>query len=149
MSHDVHQSLPGQAVDRATHFEIERFLIREARALDEERYHEWLDDMLAKDVIYQLPTQEVRYRRDRKTIGNAQTTYLYNDNYEVLAMRVARFDTGFLWAEDPPMRIRRYITNIDAQWAVAVEARETTQACTAGAETDSEKPMGNGGFLLG
>ncbi|RLA44714.1 MAG: PAH dioxygenase [Gammaproteobacteria bacterium] len=117
MNSEEHSALSGQPVDQATHFEIERFLVREARALDEERYHDWLDNMVAKDVIYQLPTQEVRYRRDRKTIGNAQTTYLYNDNYDVLAMRVARFDTGFLWAEDPPMRIRRYITNIDAQWA--------------------------------
>jgi len=117
MSNEDHTALSGQPVDQATHFEIERFLVREARALDEERYHDWLDNMLSKDIVYQLPTQEVRYRRDKKTIGNSQTTYLYNDNYELLAMRVARFDTGLIWAEDPPTRIRRYITNIDAQWA--------------------------------
>ncbi|PCH84538.1 MAG: PAH dioxygenase [Piscirickettsiaceae bacterium] len=111
------QQVEGRAVDHLTHFEIERFLIGEARALDEERYHEWLDKMITKDIIYQLPTEEVRYRRDKKVIGTAQTTYLYNDSYEVLAMRVARFDTGFLWAEDPPIRIRRYITNIDAMWS--------------------------------
>ena len=117
MNVDMDQQSTNQGVDPSTHFEVERFLTREARALDEERYHEWLDQMLTGDVSYQLPTEEVRYRRDKKVIGTAQTTYLYNDNHDVLSMRVARFDTGFLWAEDPPVRIRRYISNIDAMWS--------------------------------
>jgi len=117
MGADNNQIVAGQYVDHNTHFEINQFLTREARALDEERYHEWLEKMVAEDVIYQLPTEEVRYRRDKKVIGTSQTTYLYNDNYDVLGMRVARFDTGLLWAEDPPVRIRRYITNVDAQWS--------------------------------
>lgn len=117
MSFENNQTVANQAVDHTTHFEVTQFLTREARALDEERYHEWLDQMLTEDIIYQLPTEEVRYRRDKKVIGTSQTTYLYNDNFAVLGMRVARFDTGFLWAEDPPVRIRRYITNVDAQWA--------------------------------
>jgi ethylbenzene dioxygenase beta subunit len=117
MSVKVQQQAAGDVVDHITHFEVASFLTREARALDEERYHEWLDQMLTQDIVYQLPTEEVRYRRDKKVIGTAQTTYLYNDNHAVLSMRVARFDTGFLWAEDPPVRIRRYISNVDAMWA--------------------------------
>lgn len=117
MSSDNNQKISGQPVDHITHFEVTQFLTREARALDEERYHEWLEKMITEDIIYQLPTEEVRYRRDKKVIGTAQTTYIYNDNHAVLSMRVARFDTGFLWAEDPPIRIRRYITNVDAEWS--------------------------------
>ncbi|MGB0238795.1 MAG: aromatic-ring-hydroxylating dioxygenase subunit beta [Cycloclasticus sp.] len=107
----------GQSVDQSTHFEVERFLVKEARALDEERYHDWLDNMLTKDIVYQLPTQEVRYRRDTKVLGNSQTTYLYNDNYGMLSMRVARLDTGIVWAEDPRVRNRRIISNIDVEWS--------------------------------
>lgn len=117
MSAEINQHVAGKALNHIIHFEVAQFLTREARALDEERYHEWLDEMITKDISYRLPTEEVRYRRDKKVIGTAQTTYLYNDSYEVLCMRVARFDTGFLWAEDPPIRIRRYITNVDAAWA--------------------------------
>ena len=67
----------GQSVDQSTHFEVERFLVKEARALDEERFNDWLHQMLTKDITYQLPTQEVRYRKDTKVLGNSQTTYLY------------------------------------------------------------------------
>jgi len=95
----------GQSVDQSTHFEVERFLVQEARALDEERFADWLGGMLTKDIIYQLPTQEVRYRKDKKVLGNSQTTYLYNDNF------------GIVWAEDPRVRNRRIISNIDAHWA--------------------------------
>ena len=58
----------GKPVDQQTHFEIERFLTREARLLDQERLHEWLA-LLAPDIRYQLPVQEVRYRNDTKPIG--------------------------------------------------------------------------------
>ena len=107
----------GQSVDQSTHFEIERFLVKEARALDEERFHDWLNNMLTQDVMYQLPIQEVRQRRDNKVLGNSQTTYIYNDNFGMLSMRVARLDTGIVWAEDPKVRNRRIVTNIDAEWA--------------------------------
>jgi len=107
----------GQSVDQSTHFEVERFLVQEARALDEERFHDWLDNMLTKDISYQLPTQEVRYRRDKKVLGNSQTTYLYNDDFGMLSMRVGRLDTGIVWAEDPRVRNRRIISNIDAHWS--------------------------------
>ncbi|AFT67015.1 MULTISPECIES: 3-phenylpropionate/cinnamic acid dioxygenase subunit beta [Cycloclasticus] len=109
----------GQSVDQSTHFEVERFLVQEARALDEERFDDWLGNMLCKDISYQLPTQEVRYRRDNKVLGNSQTTYLYNDDYGMLSMRVARMATGIVWAEDPRVRNRRIISNIDAQWSEA------------------------------
>lgn len=107
----------GQSVDQTTHFEVERFLVKEARALDEERFGEWLGGMLTKDILYQLPTEEVRYRRDKKVLGNSQTSYLFNDNVDMLGARVARLDTGLVWAEDPRVRNRRIISNIDAEWA--------------------------------
>jgi len=116
MSKDNNQQA-GQSVDQSTHFEVERFLVKEVRALDEERYHDWLGGMLTKDIIYQLPTQEVRYRKDKKVLGNSQTTYLYNDNIDMLGARIARLSTGIVWAEDPRVRNRRIISNIDAEWA--------------------------------
>ena len=107
----------GQNVDQSTHFGIERFLVQEARALDEERYHDWLDNMITQDIMYQLPVEEVRQRRDKKVLGNSQTTYIYNDNFGMLSMRIARLDTGIVWAEDPKVRNRRIVTNIDAEWS--------------------------------
>ena len=106
----------GEPVDQQTHFEIERFLTREARLLDQERLHEWLA-LLAPDIRYQLPVQEVRYRNDTKPIGTGTGTYIYDDDYALLEMRVKRMDTGLVWFEDPKTASRRLITNIDAEWS--------------------------------
>ena len=106
----------GQPVDQQTHFEVERFLIREARLLDQERLHEWLA-LLAPDIRYQLPVQEVRYRKDTKPIGSATGTYIYDDDYRLLEMRVKRMDTNMVWFEDPKTSNRRLIANIDAEWS--------------------------------
>jgi len=106
----------GQPVDQQTHFEIERFMVREARLLDQDRLHEWLE-LLAPDIRYQLPVQEVRYRKDTGPIGSATGTYIFDDDYKLLEMRVNRMDTNLVWFEDPKTSSRRLITNIDAEWS--------------------------------
>ncbi len=108
--------LAGQPVDRDTHFDIERFLVREARLLDQERFHDWLA-LLTPDIRYLLPVQEVRYRKDHKPIGTATGTNIYDEDYSLLEMRVKRMDTGLVWFEDPKSSARRLITNIDAEWS--------------------------------
>jgi ethylbenzene dioxygenase subunit beta len=105
-------------VDRDTLHGIERFLIREARALDEERFHDWLA-MLAPDIRYLLPIREVRYRKDTAPIGTATGTNIYDEDYAQLEMRIRRLDTGLVWFEDPRNSVRRVIANIDAVWADA------------------------------
>ena len=121
-SASVQQQNPraGEPVDRDTHFAVERFLIREARLLDQGRLHEWLA-MLTPDVRYRLPVQEVRYRKDQKPIGSATGTNVYDDDYRLLEMRVKRMDTGLVWFEDPKSVARRLITNIDAEWSARAD----------------------------
>ena len=103
-------------VDRDTHFDVERFLTREARLLDQERFHEWLE-MLAPDVRYVLPVREVRYRSDQKPIGTGTGANIYDASWRDLELRVKRLDTGQVWFEDPGNYARRLITNIDAEWS--------------------------------
>jgi 3-phenylpropionate/cinnamic acid dioxygenase small subunit len=94
---------------------VQAFLFREARTLDEERFGDWLQ-MLAPDIHYWLPIRENRFRKDRRpqpTPDNAAS--VYNDKLEDLEHRVARFDSGMAWIEDPPARVRRLVTNIEAE----------------------------------
>ena len=103
-------------VDRDTMYEIERFAYREARLLDDEGYRQWLGSMVAKDVLYQMPVREMRYREDSKTVGSNPGAAAFNDNYDMLSMRISRLETGLVWMEDPRNFLRRYISNIDAEW---------------------------------
>lgn len=104
---------------------VEQFLYREARLLDERRFHEWLD-LLTDDVRYWMATRANRYRRESKSIaildparhvaddpeGGDELAVLDEDKAS-LAGRVARLDTGMAWAEDPPSRTRHFIANIE------------------------------------
>ena len=45
----------------------------------------------------------------------ADAASVYNDDRTDLDHRVQRFESGLAWNEDPPARVRRMVTNIDAE----------------------------------
>src|SRR5262249_49290234 len=107
--------------------EIEQFLYREARLLDERRFHEWLD-LFTDDVRYWMTSRPNRYPKSSKALAILDPAR-YNENdlaaedelaildesKETLTARVARLGTGMAWAEDPPSRTRHMITNIEVE----------------------------------
>ena len=107
--------------------EIERFLYRELRLLDERRFHEWLE-LLAGDIRYWMVARSNRYPRSSKAIaildpsryveedvGGDDELAILDETRETLAARVARLDTGMAWAEDPPSRTRHFLGNIEVE----------------------------------
>ncbi len=48
--------------------EIEQFLYREARLLDDRKLHDWLD-MLTDDIRYWMPVRSNRYPANSKAIS--------------------------------------------------------------------------------
>jgi 3-phenylpropionate/cinnamic acid dioxygenase small subunit len=105
--------------------EVEQFLYREARLLDERRFHEWLE-LFTDDVRYWMGARTNRYPRTSKAIAILSPNRYVEDDHtredelsildetkETLAGRVARLDTGMAWAEDPPSRTRHFIANIE------------------------------------
>jgi|GEM_PF-359653 len=99
-------------------FEIERHLIREARLLDEERIRYWYENYLTEDIVYSMPINVSRYRREqtRPLPGTNPGAGAFMDNYELIGMRITRLETGLVWMEDPQNAIRRFLTNIDAEY---------------------------------
>lgn len=92
--------------------EVLNFLYREAELLDEGRYREWLD-LLAEDVVYRVPVRVTRERPAEGGYGGLAQGMLHMDEDRTsLEMRVARLETGFAWAEDPPSRLRHFVTNV-------------------------------------
>jgi len=111
--------------------EVEQFLYREARLLDERRFAEWLA-LLTDDIHYWVGARSNRYPRRSKAISildperyveddltRPDELALLDETKETLAARVARLDSGMAWAEDPPSRTRHIITNIEIEPSVS------------------------------
>jgi 3-phenylpropionate/cinnamic acid dioxygenase small subunit len=107
--------------------EIEQFLYREARLLDERRFPEWLE-LFTEDVRYWMASRPNRYPKSSKAIAILDPYRYVEDDLaaenelaildetkETLIARVARLGTGMAWAEDPPSRTRHLITNVEVE----------------------------------
>lgn len=95
------------------HHEIEQFLYREARLLDSEMLREWLDTIVSPDIRYQMVMREERFRKDKSPV-EAREVMPYDDDHAALDLRVKQFETGLQTMMDPPQRMRRVVTNIEA-----------------------------------
>jgi 3-phenylpropionate/cinnamic acid dioxygenase small subunit len=104
---------------------VEQFLYREARLLDEGRFHEWLG-LFTDDIRYWMSARSNRYPKSSRAIAVLAADHcpdndpdmveelgLFDETISTLTARVARLDTGMAWAEDPPSRTRHLITNVE------------------------------------
>lgn len=81
----------------------------EAELLDDNKMREWLD-LLHPDIDYRLP---IRITRERpKGPGFSDEGYHMYEDYESLTTRVERLYGEYAWAEDPPSRTRRFVSNV-------------------------------------
>ena len=91
------------------HLEAHRWLVDEAYLLDDQDYDAWMS-RIAEDIHYLMPV------RVTTALGAGYSTspgmaHLDENRYS-LSRRVARFATEHAWTEDPPSRLRHYITNV-------------------------------------
>jgi len=107
--------------------EIEQFLYREARLLDDRRFHDWLT-LFTDDIRYWMASRSNRYPKSSKAISILDPERYVEDDVTAedelaildedkttLTARVARLDTGMAWAEDPPSRTRHFVANIEVE----------------------------------
>ena len=84
-------------------------LYDEAAALDERRIDDWTA-MLCEDLIYQAPVRMTRTGKTRD-MDVMRTMFHFDENYGSILMRTGRLQKS-AWAEDPPSRCRRFVTNV-------------------------------------
>jgi 3-phenylpropionate/cinnamic acid dioxygenase small subunit len=94
---------------------IRHFLFHEARLADECDYRAWLNLWVTADVRYWVAPRE-------DTNPRYEVSYVYDDR-ERLEQRVARWESGFAWAQDPPTNTNRIVGNIEV---VAADAHLLT-----------------------
>jgi 3-phenylpropionate/cinnamic acid dioxygenase small subunit len=105
--------------------ELERscaqFLYREAELLDEADYTGWIDTCLSKELEYLIPIRTTRERAAGISEFSHEAFHM-RDTYASMRVRVDRLLTEHAWAEDPPSRTRRLVTNVRVREPVAGEA---------------------------
>jgi 3-phenylpropionate/cinnamic acid dioxygenase small subunit len=111
---DVQRAEGGAPFDVAA---CERFLICEARLLDEARFDEWLA-LFAADAWYWVPSQP-----DQKS--PCDTISLIYDDRRLLETRVRRLSSPRIYSQEPRSRTSRIVANVTIE-----EAAADGQACT-------------------
>jgi 3-phenylpropionate/cinnamic acid dioxygenase small subunit len=85
--------------------ELADFVLREARALDERRFADWLA-LFAHDGIYWVPTGAEQH-------SPQEALSLFYETRALLAMRVARLERPDMHAQTPPSRTLHHVGAIE------------------------------------
>lgn len=91
------------------HLEAHHWQVEEAYLLDAQRYEDWLA-LLAEDIHYLMPVRVTTALA--AGYDSAPKMAHFDENKYSLSRRVARFLTEHAWTEDPPSRLRHYVTNV-------------------------------------
>lgn len=87
--------------------QVENFLYREARLMDEHAYDEWLS-LWAEDALYWVPCND-------DDIDPQRHVSIIYDNRPRLEDRIDRLKSGAAYAQDPKSRLRRVVSNVEVE----------------------------------
>ncbi|MDB5869644.1 MAG: ring hydroxylating beta subunit [Polaromonas sp.] len=90
--------------------QVLEFLYEEACMLDEIRLKDW-SATLAEDLVYGAPLRQTRPMA-HQAASVIRTMQHYHDDYRSIMGRIMRLTGKSAWAEDPPSRTRRLVTNV-------------------------------------
>ncbi|MGH3383121.1 MAG: 3-phenylpropionate/cinnamic acid dioxygenase subunit beta [Nocardioidaceae bacterium] len=91
------------------HLLAHQWVVDEAYLLDQQDYESWLD-LLTEDIHYYMPIKVTTALG--AGFDTAPGMAHFDENKYSLSRRVARFATEHAWTEDPPSRLRHFVTNI-------------------------------------
>jgi phthalate 3,4-dioxygenase subunit beta len=109
----MRKPLPSLPFDDVRHLQAHQFLVDEAYLLDAQHYDAWLAT-LTDDIRYIMPVRVTTARGagfDTSPERGPGMAHFDEDKYS-LSQRVARFATEHAWTEDPPSRLRHFVTNV-------------------------------------
>jgi benzoate/toluate 1,2-dioxygenase beta subunit len=87
--------------------ECERFLVHEARLLDDGRFDEWLQ-LFTDDACYWVPSTPAQ-------ASPRETVSLIYDDRRLLETRVRRLASPRLYSQEPRSRTSRMVTNVSIE----------------------------------
>jgi 3-phenylpropionate/cinnamic acid dioxygenase small subunit len=97
-------------VGEPLYFEIVEWIEDEASRLDDNQLMEWFG-LMTMDLSYRMPVRLTKERADGSEFSD--TMFHFDEDIMSLGTKVTRLaKTQTAWAEKPPSRTRRFVTNI-------------------------------------
>lgn len=90
-------------------YTFEQWLYHEAKRLDEIDFDGWFQ-LLHSDIRYQMPVRVNKEGIERPDYSTEM--YAFHDDIHTLRIRLDRLKTEYAWAEIPPSRTRRFVSNV-------------------------------------
>jgi 3-phenylpropionate/cinnamic acid dioxygenase small subunit len=90
-------------------YEFEQWLYEEAQLLDNIDFDGWFS-LMHSTLIYQMPVRVNKEGTERPDYSTEM--FSFNDDIELLKIRLDRLKTDYAWAEIPPSRTRRFVSNV-------------------------------------
>jgi len=94
--------------------DVEQFLYKEARLLDERRLDEWLD-LLAEELYYWMPMRRnIKFGDwDLEFTSGATEINWFDEGKDILPGRIRQINTGVHWPDEPVSRFEHLISNVE------------------------------------
>jgi len=102
--------------------DVEQFLYKEARLLDERKLDEWLT-LLAEDLDYWMPMRRnIKFGDwDLEFTKHDSEINWFDETKDILAGRIRQINTGVHWPEEPVSRFEHLISNVEFNHAAGNE----------------------------
>lgn len=100
----------GALADTSLRDRVAEWLMVEAEMLDDQREREWLETLVSKEIVYQVPLRQTVGRGRGR--GFVEGAYHLVESWGSLNSKLAQVETGHSWAEDPQSRTRHFVSNV-------------------------------------
>ncbi len=87
--------------------EVEQFIYKEARLMDEHHFDEW-GSLWTDDGVYWVPADSF------DSDPSQHVSFIYDDR-EGIRSRLERMKSSMAWSQDPKSRLRRIVSNIEME----------------------------------
>jgi len=119
--------------------EFEDLLYHEAWLLDHDRLEEWLD-LFADTIHYWAPVRSNKVR-GKEDLHHHNLVAHFDDDKTALMMRVQRIRTGAAHADEPPSRVRHFISNVRVLEATSDQVQVTSNFIVFKSRRDRDETL--------
>ena len=98
------------SIGSTTYNEVLQHYYTESLLLDNVKLMEWAG-LLAEDLVYSVPMRQTRGLSEQSASVIRSVMHM-DEDYRSVMGRVMRLSGKSAWAENPPSRIRRFVTNV-------------------------------------